>query len=479
MSNFAALMALSQTQTREAEAAVKTALAERERKETQRRKEQEEHERKERELEAKLRQKRMEEEKREQERRDRAARERAAKERELARKEEEQRNALLHGPSKKGRTDGNGYPAKDRKGKGAVGGGGGSSDDEEPSGVNALTREEKRKRKFELELQRSVRAARKSTSSSGRAGRRLPGGAVDITTTKDAIATAVGGVTGLSIREQFAAESFKLIRLNENKRDTRTIEEIIADRQKAKQAKVLSGEDAREFNDWFGKAKKDTPKKDSVQPSASTTRDNTPRSQTPNAPTPTMRSANRSVSPTGKPSAPSRTSSVPRTTSSKLTGTSSAKPIANTTSTPARPPARPLAGGTSSASGSRLTVTSKPSASSLKTTTSTKSIPKKRNRSSESLSPPPKRRTPAGASSSRSTALSAEIWKLFGKDRDRYVERDVFSDEEDMEAGASDLEREEMQRSENCLICFLFRSKFLFLLTFNWCRLLIVVLFEL
>ena len=36
---------------------------------------------------------------------------------------------------------------------------------------------------------------------------------------------------------------------------------------------------------------------------------------------------------------------------------------------------------------------------------------------------------------------------MFGKDRSRYVAADVMSDDEDMEAGASDLEREELRRS--------------------------------
>lgn len=41
--------------------------------------------------------------------------------------------------------------------------------------------------------------------------------------------------------------------------------------------------------------------------------------------------------------------------------------------------------------------------------------------------------------------ISSQIWKLFGKDKDDYMRRDVFSDDEDMEADAHDLEREEMR----------------------------------
>lgn len=73
-----------------------------------------------------------------------------------------------------------------------------------------------------------------------------------------------------------------------------------------------------------------------------------------------------------------------------------------------------------------------------------KAQPKKRPRSpSLSLSPPPPKRRPSEADS----AFGSEIWKLFGKDRNSYVARDVLSDDEDMEADADVLMREEMRRS--------------------------------
>jgi protein SPT2 len=53
--------------------------------------------------------------------------------------------------------------------------------------------------------------------------------------------------------------------------------------------------------------------------------------------------------------------------------------------------------------------------------------------------PPPKRR----ARSPATNDISTEIWKLFGKDRGAYVQRDVLSDEEDMEVDARYLEKEE------------------------------------
>ncbi|KAI0078781.1 hypothetical protein K474DRAFT_1659951 [Panus rudis PR-1116 ss-1] len=43
--------------------------------------------------------------------------------------------------------------------------------------------------------------------------------------------------------------------------------------------------------------------------------------------------------------------------------------------------------------------------------------------------------------------ISSQIWQMFGKNRDKYISRDVFSDDEDMEAGVSDVEKEERIRS--------------------------------
>lgn len=63
---------------------------------------------------------------------------------------------------------------------------------------------------------------------------------------------------------------------------------------------------------------------------------------------------------------------------------------------------------------------------------------------SDSLTPPPTKRRAAPQTSG---GYRDEIWKLFGKDRNAYVGRDVLSDDEDMEADATALEREEFRRS--------------------------------
>lgn len=65
-----------------------------------------------------------------------------------------------------------------------------------------------------------------------------------------------------------------------------------------------------------------------------------------------------------------------------------------------------------------------------------------------SESPPPKRRhrTPDSDHLDDEEDVSNTIWQIFGRDRKKYVSRDVFSDDEDMEADARALEREEKAR---------------------------------
>jgi protein SPT2 len=76
-----------------------------------------------------------------------------------------------------------------------------------------------------------------------------------------------------------------------------------------------------------------------------------------------------------------------------------------------------------------------------------------------SLSPPPtKRRMPTNH---QHHSLSDEIWSLFGKDKKKYMERDVLSDDEDMEADARVLHIEELRRlvsSYYALLCLVLMS---------------------
>lgn len=262
-SSFAALMALSASQTQQSQSAVQSALADRQRKEEQRKKQQEEKERKEREVEAQIRKRRLEEDKREQERRERLDRERQAKERERERREQEQRDHLLG--QKKRRVD---YPASasastSASTSGSSGEGRRRREDDDSPAV-ALTREEKRERKLQADLRRELgaRSGRSMASHQGygKTNRRLPGGAIDVMATQASSLSGDSSTSQQSARARIAAMPNTLTKLNPVKRDTRTIDEILQDRAKAREVKILDGDQAREFNDWFGTKKKETPK---------------------------------------------------------------------------------------------------------------------------------------------------------------------------------------------------------------------------
>ena len=79
---------------------------------------------------------------------------------------------------------------------------------------------------------------------------------MDITTSSTSASQSSSG-EHRSVRDRLAALPNTLVKLNQNKRDTRTIDEILQDRQKAKEAKTLEGDQALGFDDWFGTKKKD------------------------------------------------------------------------------------------------------------------------------------------------------------------------------------------------------------------------------
>lgn len=257
-------MALSASKTQEQNNLVQLAIQERQRKEQLLRKQQAEREAKERELEKKLRLKHFEDEKREQERRKKMEEAQKAREAALQRKKDEQRDALLYGPKK----------ATSAKAPSSSGGGSTSrerrrlpedDDDDSPSGP-VLTREELRERKRRAEMGRLYGSTKRSTAthSYSKPGKRLPGGAVDITTTPQ----NPEAVAGKSVKDRIAAMPNTLTKLNMVKRDTRTIDEIRTDLQKKKEGKVLDGDEAKNFDDWFSTKKKDPVKK--VQAGSST-----------------------------------------------------------------------------------------------------------------------------------------------------------------------------------------------------------------
>jgi len=56
-------------------------------------------------------------------------------------------------------------------------------------------------------------------------------------------------------------------------------------------------------------------------------------------------------------------------------------------------------------------------------------------------------RRPHKRTAAASNGIQDEIWKIFGRDRSQYISRDVLSDDEDMEADMTALEREELTSS--------------------------------
>lgn len=418
--SFAALMALSASQTKESQSAVQIALLQRQHNEELRRKRREELDRKELEEAAKLRQKRFEDEKKQRELQLQKEAEMRLLEEEQARREEEQRKILLYGPKKAKSgpkwhlSNGNSkeYVPRPRL----------RSDEENGSRSGspamALTREEKRQRRVESEMRRGY-ALKRSATSSGyhKAGRRLPGGAIDATSAP----TSDNCNGSQSVKARLSALPNTLTKLNIHKRDTRTIDEILQDRAKAKTA-TLDGDDAKEFNDWFGKGKKDNGKISAHVSTAAPSRACSGSS----SPGP---SASRSVN-----SGASKTSTAPKSAVLSFSKTSQSKGADS--SQLLRTEAKPK-------STSIFTPALKSQACKPLSAARSAGSTKKRPRSpSLSLSPPPPKRRPVSADGE---SYSNEIWKLFGKDRSKYVEQDVYSDDEDMEVGAGVLEREELR----------------------------------
>lgn len=463
MSSFAALMALSASQTRQSEAAAKNALAERQKKEAQKRKQQEEKEAKEREIERKLRIQHLEEQQREQDRQKRMEEQRRKKEEDLKRKEDEQRDALRYGP-KRSKSE---YPSSssgsrsDLRRRGLPT----SDDDDESGGGAALTREEKRKQRLQRELNYGSGAHKRPMNGIyKKAGRRLPGGAVDATTTNGAPSSN----SYRSVKERLAHEPPQLIKLNVNKRDTRTIDEILQDRARQKAAKTLEGDDAKGFDNWFGKSK---PKAESARPDSAngvsrassmfSSRSDSPErkpsadasarptkslSSTPPLPSKSAASARTSVNPSASQSSAVSRPPAPAFPSFRGTGiqVKAAWKAADKPQAPNGATSKPVPTKKTSLSSDKAPARSSTSSAKPSTNSKSQAVSFRKRQRSPSLSdspPPPKRRTQGPSNN-----ISAEIWKLFGKDRNSYVARDVFSDDEDMEADALDVEEEEMYR---------------------------------
>lgn len=420
-STFATLMAISASNTQASQRAAQQALAEKKRKEEEETRKRAERERKEKELEARLRLKHFEDEKREREKKEREERLNEEKERLREKKEAMAREKLLGNVKKASRSRSPSYPSansgvRDELRKKRL------PSDDESDATSFLTREEKRERRRLADLKFGVGPARKGTAAFQRSKRNLPGGGIDSGDSNPGQNSA--GSSAQSVKARLAAMPNTLQKLNVNKRDTRTIDEIVRDRERNKEGRVLNGEQAKEFNDWFGK-KKDTTGLDKktadLDISANDSRSGTPTLSTRPAPGPTL---NKKPSTASLP-AFSKTKDMMRPGPPKTTPSSRAAGLSSKPTGSGLPKPRPSSVHVSSSAG-------------------------KKHRRSESYSedeeeydsPPSKKRyAPAAQDDYRS-----EIWKLFGKDRSSYVNNTVDSDEEDMEADAMDLEKEEMRR---------------------------------
>ena len=376
-----------------------------------------ERERKEKELEARLRLKHFEDEKRERERKEREDRLNEEKEKLREKKEAMARDKLLGNVKKASRSRSPSYPgvnsgSRDELRKKRL------PSDEEDEGISFLTREEKRERRKMAGLS-SGAGRTKRNGAPQRSKKSLPGGGLDA----GGAGQNSSGSPSQSVKARLAAMPNTLQKLNVNKRDTRTIDEIIRDREKSKEGRVLNGEQAKEFNDWFGK-KKDT-------------------TGLANKTAALDISANDSYS--GAPTSPNKPASS--STLNKKQSTASLPSFSKSKDSLRPSTSKPV-------SASRPTPTSRPPASgAAKPRPSSAHIPSsagKKHRRSESFSedeeeydsPPSKKRyAPPAQDDYRS-----EIWKLFGKDRSSYVNDVVDSDEDDMEADAMDLEKEELRR---------------------------------
>jgi protein SPT2 len=265
MPTFDQLMAISRTETQQSQLAVQSALAAKTARQAAEAKARAERDVRERELERKLRAKRLEEDQRAREREAKLVAERAAQERELARREQAERERLLG--QKRARSAAGGgrleYPSSSAGSSRRRGG----SDDEGGAAV-ALTREEKRERRLQSELRGALSAAKRSSYNGGygKGGGRLAGGAINKVLDGTTFSGQAGSTTddaNLSARARLARMDGGLVKLNQNKRDTRTIDEIQRDLDRAK-GRVLEGEAAAKFA-FFSDSKKEKAERDRIE----------------------------------------------------------------------------------------------------------------------------------------------------------------------------------------------------------------------
>ncbi|KAG9009093.1 hypothetical protein FRB94_012489 [Tulasnella sp. JGI-2019a] len=299
----------------------------------------------------------------------------------------------------------------------------------------ALTREEKRMARDPLRAD-ELKANRRSATVKRRKDGRLPGGAIN---SQDASGSSSRmnspASNGLSARARMSAQfAPTLMKLNTEKRDLRTIEEITRDLQRnklgggAEKEEVLNGDKAQGFVDWFSKKEKEKPKPISAEGQKQSV-DNAGRSS--------------------KTAPPNGSSSAAKTSAPQRSATSASQSYPSS-STATKPVAKKVSAGPSRPTGSASTskVGPLPTSANRKRprehSASYDSDMLDDDESSEEDRPWAKRRAHGEGLNESARDM---IWKLMGKDRSRYAAVDVNSDD-DMEVSAVDLWKEDKRSTK-------------------------------
>ena len=447
MTSFASLMALSATHTKESQRVVEDALQERRRKEAQQKKQQEEREAKEKERERKMLIKRFEDEKREQERLQRLEVQRQAQQLTLQRREEVQRDALRYGPKKaaklagkhsSGSRDSPNWPSSSSSNRDAVRKPSAPDDDDDgPSGL-ALTREELRERKHQAHLQKTFKTTKRSTVTGGysRHGNKFAGGVLDIKTS----GTTGDLSAGQSVKKRLTSLPITLKVLGGKKKDRRSELEMFYDSKKKRSGQVLEGDEARNFDGYFSLTRKEKARlKREQAASASATTSGADSSGSSEMRFQILIFFFFIGIGSGERSPPTSLNESP--SSNPLPATSVISKQSHATPSHPRGASKQVLSSTSSTSKVTIPKTSQANTTIPRASSTAHSRPKRHRSPSLSESPPPKKRH-------IDLNISSTIWKMFGKDRQQYTSQNVFSDDEDMEADATILEREEAYRSD-------------------------------
>ncbi|KAG9046376.1 hypothetical protein FS837_004552 [Tulasnella sp. UAMH 9824] len=422
MSSFADLMKVAEANTRSSNREALEAAKRKEAAVRQAREEQERKEKAERERQKQMMLQRQEEAKRQEEQRKRKEEEAAKRKEELVKKkaqEAEQSKYGVAGSSKDG-------SARVRPPNQYI-----------VVSSAALTREEKRMAKDPLMADKIKARKAGMTASRHRKDGRLPGGAINATDSNSSGSPSGSRISsptanGMTARARLTS-SFAptLTKLNTEKRDTRSIDEITRDLKRGRLGgsgevdSVLSGEKAQTFGDWFGK--KDDGKAVEVG--------NTKKRS--------------------EAGVPGRANGLPATNYPPLKPNASGRAHASSAnssgSTSTNPQARPRPGvAQTKAAGN---------SSNLKPQMPTMVRKRSRERSSsldsfieddgdsEEERRYAKRKAGAGGrplDDDLGGDTRELIWQLMGRKRSEYMSRDVDSDDE-MEVGGLELEREEMR----------------------------------